>query len=77
LPSVAVLRSAHDRIQGWWEAGYLKIENSGLPERFKLEARASLPGMEDVQFSLDDLFAGLNLQQVRLKHDQQAPEWDP
>lgn len=77
LPSVAVLRSAHDRIRGWWEAGYLKIENSGLPERFKLEARASLPGMEDVQFSLDDLFAGLNLQQVRLKHDQQAPEWDP
>ena len=76
LPSAAALQSARERIQTWWEAGYLKTANSALPDRFKLEARASLPGLESADFSLDDLFTGMNLQQIRLKHDQQAPEWN-
>jgi hypothetical protein len=26
---------------------------------------------------LDDVFAALNLLQIRLKHDQQVPVWEP
>ena len=69
-------RPAH-RIQEWWERGYLKAGNHVLPERFMAEAKATLPVIEHVEFQLDDVFAALNMQQIRLKHDQQVPVWEP
>jgi len=77
LPGVELLRSARDRIQEWWERGYLKAGNQVLPERFMAEAKATLPVIEHVEFQLDDVFAALNMQQIRLKHDQQVPVWEP
>lgn len=77
LPGVELLRSAQDRIQEWWERGYLKAGNHVLPERFMAEAKATLPVIEHVEFQLDDVFAALNMQQIRLKHDQQVPVWEP
>ena len=77
LPGVELLRSAQDRIQEWWERGYLKAGNQVLPERFMAEAKATLPVIEHVEFQLDDVFAALNMQQIRLKHDQQVPVWEP
>ena len=41
------------------------------------EAKATLPVIEHVEFQLDDVFAALNMQQIRLKHDQQVPVWEP
>jgi len=75
LPGDAILRSAQDRIEQWWEGAYLEAENPVLPERFRIEARASLPIVGGENFQLDDVFAGLTLQRLRLKHDQQVPEW--
>ena len=77
LPGVELLRSARNRIQEWWERGYLRADNQVLHERFMTEARATLPVVKDVEFKLDDVFAALNLQQLRLKYDQQVPVWDP
>ena len=47
----------------------------GAADRFALEAAASLPGVAHASDRLDDYYAGLALQRVRLKHNQQAPEW--
>jgi hypothetical protein len=77
LPGVDVLRLAQERIQEWWDKGYLKADNQVLPERFMTEAKATLPIIEHDEARLDDVFAALNLQQIRLKHDQQVPVWEP
>jgi SAM-dependent methyltransferase len=77
LPGVELLRSAQDRIQDWWERGYLRAGNPVLPERFLTEAKATLPVIEHDLARLDDVFAGVHLQQLRLKHDQQVPIWEP
>jgi hypothetical protein len=77
LPGIELLRSAQDRIQEWWDKGYLKADNQVLSERFMTEAKATLPTIEQGGVHLDDVFAALNLQQIRLKHDQQVPVWNP
>ena len=58
----------------WWEAAYL-IEGSVLPERFWLEATSSLPSIGGTAEGLDDVFEAVCLRQLKLKHDQQVPEW--
>jgi hypothetical protein len=77
LPGTELLRSARDRIEEWWDKGYLHSDNSVLAERFFTEANATLPMIECVHPCLADVFAALNLQQIRLKQDQQIPEWEP
>jgi SAM-dependent methyltransferase len=77
LPSIGLLQSAQDRIQIWWEKGYQKADGGALPDRFETEAKATLPIISQVGFHLDDLFQALKLQQIRLKHDQQVPIWEP
>jgi SAM-dependent methyltransferase len=77
LPGIELLRSAQDRVQEWWDRGYLKANNQVLPDRFMTEVKATLPIIEQGEVHLDDVFAALNLQQIRLKHDQQVPEWNP
>jgi hypothetical protein len=46
-----------------------------LADRFALEAAASLPGLERSAASLGDIFSAVTFQQMRLRHDQQVPEW--
>ena len=69
LPSDALLRAAHDRILDWWQRAYLEGGNAALYERFMLEAKASLPSLPPSAVDLDDLFAGVSLQRIRLKND--------
>jgi hypothetical protein len=77
LPGIELLRSAQDRVQEWWDRGYLKANNQVLPERFMIEVKATLPIIEQGEVHLDDVFAALNLQWIRLKHDQQVSESNP
>ena len=77
LPSDGLLATAAERILDWWKRAYLQ-GGILLPERFVVEARASLPGLQDASGSGligEDVFAALRLQQLRLRHDQQVPEW--
>lgn len=75
LPSDGLLRASRDRLLDWWDRGYLRGNDDSLNRRFTIEASASLPGVPAGDLRLDDLFAGLTLQRMRLKYDQQIPEW--
>jgi SAM-dependent methyltransferase len=75
LPAAARLRQAQDRIQGWWEHGYRHGDQSALRIQFDNEAKASLPIVGAGPVNLDDVFSGVMLQQMRLRHDQQVPLW--
>ncbi|MDE0715320.1 MAG: SAM-dependent methyltransferase, partial [Gammaproteobacteria bacterium] len=74
LPSDRLLRSAQDRVLDWWGSAYLE-DASAVSDRFWLEANASLPGTISDQGTLDDIFDAVCLQRMRLRHDQQVPEW--
>ena len=74
LPGDRLLRSAEDRVLNWWGPAYVE----GVPaisDRFWLEANSSLPGVHTGKATLDDVFDAVCLQRMRLKHDQQVPEW--
>lgn len=77
LPGDERLRGAAEPIQGWWRRAYLdEGGNVLLPRRFVDEARASLPGLGGVvQPAPGEVFAALRAQRLRLRHDQQVPEW--
>ena len=61
------MRSSQGRIQDWWDKGYLKADNQVLSGRFVTEAKATLPIIEQGGVHLDDVFAALNLQQIRVR----------
>lgn len=76
LPGASLLRTVQDRIMGWWERAYDRNQSS-MQDRFWLEADASLPGMLlPSQHNLDDVFEAVCVQRMKLKHDQQVPEWE-
>ena len=74
LPGDRLLRSVQDRVLNWWEPAYV----DGVPaisDRFWHEASSSLPGINAEKGTLDDIFDAVCLQRMRLKYDQQVPEW--
>ncbi len=75
LPGDRILRQAEERILVWWNEAYRAGPNQVLGDRFAVEAATSLPGVSPGSDRLDDYYAGLALQRLRLKHNQQAPEW--
>jgi hypothetical protein len=76
LPSAETLKSAHDRILNWWESGYNPNKNAAAGDRFFSEAKSALPLAYSIDVpSVDDVFVGLEFQRLRLKHDQEIPEW--
>ena len=46
-----------------------------VSERFWLEATSSLPTVRTDKQQLNDVFDAVCFQRIRLKHDQQVPEW--
>ena len=75
LPSTQYLRDRQGHIQQWWQLGYCTADQPLLHQRFEIEARATLPTLGDAAISTDEVFSGLLLQHLRLRHDQQAPVW--
>ena len=74
LPGDRLLRSAQDRVLNWWGPAYVEAEPA-ISDRFWLEAHSSLPSVHTGKGTLDDIFNAVCLQRIRLKHDQQVPEW--
>ncbi|MDP9055699.1 MAG: hypothetical protein M3N93_15565 [Acidobacteriota bacterium] len=72
---VQLLRSAQDRIINWWASAYRNAPDALLGARFVVEAAASLPAMASPESHLTDVYAAMSLQRMRLKNDQQVPEW--
>jgi len=58
-----------------WTAGYMHNANALIGKQFLTEARASLPGILEAP-SPETIFDGMELQRLRLHHDQQVPEWE-
>jgi hypothetical protein len=76
LPADALLRAAGAPIQDWWRRAYLEEAGPVLTRRFADEARSSLPGLVGIADPPpEEVFAALLLQRLRLRHDQQVPEW--
>jgi len=77
LPSATLLNGARERVQDWWSAGYSVDADSPIAHRFFLEARSSLPliNVSDDLISVDDVFDAVAFQRLRLKENQQIPEW--
>ena len=74
LPTDRLLQSARDRVLNWWESAYVK-DLPLVSERFWLEATSSLPTVDADKKRLDDVFDAMCFQRIRLKDDQQVPEW--
>ena len=76
LPADGLLRAAGAPIQDWWRRAYLEEAGAVLPRRFADEACASLPGLAgDIVPPPEEVFAALRVQRLRLRYDQQVPEW--
>ncbi|MBL6077728.1 methyltransferase domain-containing protein [Belnapia sp. T18] len=78
LPSAVSLLQAEERILRWWRTAYLTVGDAWLPTRFRHEAGASLPGLRTEAADAcdpDQVFHAVGLQRLRLRHDQQMPEW--
>ena len=77
LPSATLLNSARERVQDWWRAGYSLGADSAIGDRFILEARSSLPliNASNDLIAIDDVFDAVAFQRLRLKENQQVPEW--
>ena len=76
LPAGEVLRRAAEPIQAWWRGAWLEGAGPLFPRRFADEARASLPGLSgSATVSSSEVFAAVRVQRLRLRHDQQVPEW--
>jgi SAM-dependent methyltransferase len=76
VPSSMVLRRCQQSILEWWQLGYCASETPLLRDRFAIEARATLPSIDAAAVTPDEVFSGLLLQQMRLRHDQQVPVWE-
>ena len=76
LPGDRILRSAQERILTWWNSAYRDRTRPVLAERFTMEAAASLPGITSSTPHLDDVYSALSLQRMRLRQNQQVPEWN-
>jgi SAM-dependent methyltransferase len=77
LVDVATLASARDRIADWWARGYARAPSRPVNDRFVREAVATLsvdrPG--DEARLLDEIYAGVEWQRMRLRNDQRVDEW--
>ena len=73
LPAADVLEQCRDRIVDWWERAWLR--HSGTAQRFQVEARASLPLVQEADDAASLIFAGLQARRMALRLDQRVPEW--
>jgi hypothetical protein len=71
LPSQAALAAAREPILAWWRMAW--TSDAALATRFAAEAQSALP--IDGEASPDAVFDGLEWRRLRLRQDQQAPEW--
>lgn len=75
LPSQQRLKRAQPHINQWWQDAWLEEQDPLLQRQFFAQANIALPGLDNDNQSLDDLFQAMTLQQIRLKEMQQLKEW--
>lgn len=73
LPAAELIENSHDRIADWWHRAWLR--HPVIAERFRIEAFASLPIIEDEDNIAAMVLAGVKARRFALRLDQQIPEW--
>lgn len=73
IASTKRLNEAKENITEWWIEAWLS--DSELMKRFNAQATMSLPGLNGIENSTDDVFEALILQHVRVREMQQLVEW--
>lgn len=71
LPTRERLASARPRILEWWQTAWQRTP--ALRKRFKREVRGALPVADPAD--LAEVYAALEWRRLRLRQDQQVPEW--
>jgi len=71
LPSLATMADARGDILAWWQTAWL--DDASLGPRFLREAATALP--VEIDPSLEDIYTALEWRRLRLRQDQQVPEW--
>ena len=72
LPAAETLAEAQERMVRWWDSAWIDTPRE---EQFFIEASYALPGLSDRQPSPHAIHEATQHQRVRLKQDQQIPEW--
>ena len=72
LPAAETLEKARERMVQWWEKAWIDTPRE---DQFFMEASYALPGISSVYPSLGEIYEATRHQRVRLKQDQQIPEW--
>jgi hypothetical protein len=77
LVAAETLAGVHDRIVDWWLKSYRRADTGPIADRFVREAVATLavPGRAQNAQLLAEVFAGVEYQRMRLRHDQRLEEW--
>ncbi|MGH8194855.1 MAG: methyltransferase domain-containing protein [Woeseiaceae bacterium] len=78
IVSAELLQRSQGPISDWWQHAYLDASEALLPIQFWQEARGTLPLLDplDENENFDGLFMAVDLQRLRLRHDQQLREWN-
>ena len=72
LPAAETLAEAQQRMVQWWDSAWVDTPHD---EQFFMEASYALPGLSNENPSLEEIHEATQHQRVRLKQDQQIPEW--
>lgn len=75
LVTAKTLTEARERIEQWWNTGYLKSGNQSYRDRFTREAFASLPLINDEVELFDNMFDALQIKRSGLKQHQNLADW--
>jgi hypothetical protein len=78
LVTASMLENARERMEEWWQVGYVENDDFGLGHRFVSEANAALPlGMIDGSMTANaQIFEGIALKRAALKRNLQLPDWE-
>ncbi|MBU6452701.1 MAG: class I SAM-dependent methyltransferase [Cyanobacteria bacterium REEB67] len=78
LVTAAMLETARQRLEEWWQIGYVENDDFGLGHRFVSEANAALPlGMSGGGMTANaQIFEGIALKRAALKRNLQLPDWE-
>ena len=72
LPTAEILEKAEERLFDWWDRAY----SGNYHDRFITEAKSALPnGAYDWHKQNEAIYLGMQGQRLRLKINQQLPEW--
>ena len=72
LPTAGVFDDSQERIIDWWDSAWIETPRE---EQFLIEASMSLPNLESDTPKLKEIYDATQYQRIRLKSDQQIPEW--